>query len=527
MKKGFVRLLSSDFSLKLVQVLKNCKEKCDYLIVGIPDDDCLYRLLDCPPVLSFSKRKEFLEAIKYVDEIYPISLDSFNLTDIINKISFDLYFLAENTDLPAGEKSLFDTKKIEVSVIGNLPTLLKNRTLCLSLQNIFANRKIILWGTGNYFNFYMDRYGENFPPLYAVDAAPEKKNQVIRGVKVCSPDAIQNENKDDVVVIICCKNYVSVISQLKNLGDYNFRTLSQDDELSIFDEYDYILNNEKVYLDNAHRILKILMKEFIGVCNKYNLKYYLTCGGLLGAVRHKSFIPWDDDIDFSIPYETYDFLRKNAKDIWANSDFEFVDFDQLGKNTFVDFIVRLIYKGEVIENRILKKGNVRNELKNHLCIDLFIINNASKNKNRHRRKIVFIDLLYALAMGHRAYIDYSEYASVQKIQLFGLKIVNYIGKVVPLRLIFKLFRDTFRYARKETTPDCFECNVSIKVVPQIFKWEQYGEGTSLFIDELEVKVPSDYDSWLLTRGYFNYMVPPPPNQRKPFHEKNAKGVMGY
>ncbi len=48
-----------------------------------------------------------------------------------------------------------------------------------------------------------------------------------------------------------------------------------------------------------------IVKLFDGICRKYGLRYYLMYGTLIGAVRHKNFIPWDDDLDVVMPREDY------------------------------------------------------------------------------------------------------------------------------------------------------------------------------------------------------------------------------
>lgn len=70
------------------------------------------------------------------------------------------------------------------------------------------------------------------------------------------------------------------------------------------------------------RLLGIL-KAIDHVCREHHLTYYLLCGTMLGAVRHKGFIPWDDDADVGMPRDDYETLIAHA-DEWMPEGYELV-----------------------------------------------------------------------------------------------------------------------------------------------------------------------------------------------------------
>ena len=82
----------------------------------------------------------------------------------------------------------------------------------------------------------------------------------------------------------------------------------------------------------------VLLKEFIRLCEKFNLRYWLDYGSLLGAKRHGFTIPWDDDLDVSMPAEEFDKFEELIKNDIADN-IEYI-------HVWNDWQSRLVFKND-------------------------------------------------------------------------------------------------------------------------------------------------------------------------------------
>ena len=64
----------------------------------------------------------------------------------------------------------------------------------------------------------------------------------------------------------------------------------------------------KIDIEEVHSRILNIAEAFDKICTKHDIPYYMLGGTMLGVIRHKGFIPWDDDMDFGVPFEHYNKL---------------------------------------------------------------------------------------------------------------------------------------------------------------------------------------------------------------------------
>ena len=83
-------------------------------------------------------------------------------------------------------------------------------------------------------------------------------------------------------------------------------------------KYDKCNCGEEVSLEEVKSKLVDMLLVLADYCEKNGIRYYLSGGTLLGAIRHKGFIPWDDDIDINMPRPDCEKLQKISGGVIGN-----------------------------------------------------------------------------------------------------------------------------------------------------------------------------------------------------------------
>lgn len=100
-----------------------------------------------------------------------------------------------------------------------------------------------------------------------------------------------------------------------------------------------MIKNKEMSIEEVKKYILNILIDFDEFCTNYNLDYSLAGGTLLGAVRHKGFIPWDDDIDVYMPRKDYEFLLKKYNKWGKNKGYKIIS---AANNGFYMMIAKII-----------------------------------------------------------------------------------------------------------------------------------------------------------------------------------------
>ncbi len=232
---------------------------------------------------------------------------------------------------------------------------------------------------------------------------------------------------------------------------------------------------------NIQKELLCFIKQFDGLCRKNNIQYTLHGGTLLGAIREKGFIPWDDDIDIGITREQYEKLK------------ELILTDK-GKGVYLDCNRDKIKK-------IWLKGN------ENVWIDIFIYDFISEKKSVQSLKILGLKLLSAFTKSKITMSAFRINNRAKGLSKFVYEIIYIISKPFPLEYRIKKFDKFCKYAFIGKKQYIHRSNDQLWAMPMIIPVNYMTEFAYVNFEDTELMISTHYDA-ILTQLYgSNYMTP--------------------
>lgn len=185
-------------------------------------------------------------------------------------------------------------------------------------QDKIKKAKIVFFGITEATNVGISILMKKGISVYAViDNNTSRKKMLIEGVTAYKPEELLCPYDENILIFIGTPYFDEMSKQVQTLGydkeNHIFRFFNPQAMMKRYSLCDL----KEVTIEESKRIQIDILNYIREICEKNGLKYYLAYGTLLGAVRHKGFIPWDDDIDIYMPvkdiYCLYDILRNEKK----------------------------------------------------------------------------------------------------------------------------------------------------------------------------------------------------------------------
>lgn len=255
--------------------------------------------------------------------------------------------------------------------------------------------------------------------------------------------------------------------------------------------------------------LELEMMSFIHhFCMMYGIRYYLIGGTLLGAIRHKSFIPWDDDIDITMPRDDYEkFISLFCSESTGNYAVLNIDTN--------DSVVHAFTK--IIDTRtiVIEKGG--NSVQSGVWIDIFPMDKMSDNFENAKK--LFNDVyFYRKVLGAKlSPVHFSKSVSVTLKHI----ILKLAYLMCSTKWIVKRINQTAkRYFNLKSSKYICMVVMGTYGVKEILESESFSNYSLVDFEGYKFCAPCGYHE-VLTHLYGDYMQLPPIEKRVSHHNFNA------
>lgn len=253
----------------------------------------------------------------------------------------------------------------------------------------------------------------------------------------------------------------------------------------------------KIEIEELRKIQVEILDNVVAFCEKNQIQYWLDAGTLLGAVRHKGFIPWDDDIDIGMLREDYERFSELFNHQRGSSQYVYRSCE-IDKNWHLPF-------GKVIDTTtlLLQDGHEIG-----INIDVFAFDKAPDDEVLFQKmydKRDFYKLLNSIQISKHA-------PRGNMIRRAAVRCLRAILRVLPkYYYIRKIEKQARKYENSNyTTIGSFNGEYNIKpcdiaLVAELTEGEFEGK---------TYKIPAGYDKWLTAFYGSDYMQLPPVEKRK-------------
>ena len=322
-------------------------------------------------------------------------------------------------------------------------------------------------------------------------------------------------------VVLACTLQPAYWEKKKQLQD-------REERVSDSDGTDEATPSETGYdesvLRELHEIELGALKVFVKLCNTHGLRYYAIGGTLLGAVRHKGFIPWDDDVDVAMPRADYDRLIElvmsgKVQEV-LGEDYR-IEIWQTDKE-FKSYFAKMCSTKVEIEEQLLEDTTVR---KGYL-IDIIPLDGTPDDETKRK-------FYYAQAMGLRflcgtANVYTGIRTSRSKWEQTVLRIVRALRlyRLIDVRKVYQSMDRLFRAQDAEHAEYAGTLTGAYKtkeIVPRMYFGDTYDEYSLWEFEGMLLKGPKQCEEYL-THMFGDYRELPPQKDRKIHYKPGIRHI---